>query len=173
MNRKRTGKIEKDLDGFKKIVGEARSIKEVIDRMGYKESGGVYKHLHLKFEEYGIDTSHFVGQKWAKGKSSATDDSLKIMAERISLPWNEVFCKDSKYKGGGKALIKKLVGSGKREYKCECCEVIEWQGKKLRLELDHKNGNNRDNQEENLRILCPNCHSQTETHSKRIAVRVA
>lgn len=170
---KRIGKIEKNLDGFKKIVGEARSIKEVMDRMGYKESGGVYKHLRLKFEEYDIDTSHFTGQSWSKGKNSSTDESIKNMAEKVSLPWNEVFCQNSTYRGGGKALIKKLVQTGKREHKCENCEIFEWQGKKLRLELDHKNGDNRDNREENLRILCPNCHSQTETHSKRKIARVA
>jgi Zn finger protein HypA/HybF involved in hydrogenase expression len=169
--KKRIGKVEKDLDGFKKIVAQSRSVKEVIDRMGYKESGGVYKHLRLKFDEYQIDSSHFTGQGWAKGKSSDTDDGVKRQAERHALPWEEVFCKNSKYRGGGKSLIKKLICAKKKEYKCEECEIVEWKGRVIRLELDHKNGDNRDNREENLRILCPNCHSQTETHSRRLDVR--
>lgn len=51
------------------------------------------------------------------------------------------------------------------EYVCESCgNKGEWNNKKLVLHLDHKNGNNKDNRIENLRYLCPNCHSQTETY---------
>lgn len=48
-------------------------------------------------------------------------------------------------------------------YKCDCCGISEWQGKKLALQLDHINGDNHDNRLENLHWLCPNCHSQTDT----------
>lgn len=46
---------------------------------------------------------------------------------------------------------------------CLHCGISEWQGKPLTLELDHIDGNNQNNGRENLRILCPNCHSQTPT----------
>lgn len=50
-------------------------------------------------------------------------------------------------------------------YVCHHCQNNgEWYGRKLTLELDHKNGNRNDNRKENLRFLCPNCHSQTPTH---------
>lgn len=50
----------------------------------------------------------------------------------------------------------------KRGYKCEVCGIGEWQGKKLTLHVDHINGDPSNNQPTNLRLICPNCHSQTE-----------
>lgn len=61
-------------------------------------------------------------------------------------------------------LKKRLLHLGLLEYKCcECGNTGEWNGNKLSLELDHINGDNKDNRLENLRIMCPNCHSQTPT----------
>ena len=48
-----------------------------------------------------------------------------------------------------------------------CGNIGEWNGNSLSLQLDHINGIHTDNRIENLRMLCPNCHSQTETFSKR------
>jgi hypothetical protein len=47
--------------------------------------------------------------------------------------------------------------------KCDCCGISEWQEKPIVLELDHIDGDNKNNKRENLRMLCPNCHSQTPT----------
>lgn len=63
----------------------------------------------------------------------------------------------------------RLIKNGIKEWKCESCGITEWLGKRIALELDHINGNNSDHRLENLRILCPNCHSQTDTHSGKNA----
>lgn len=62
-------------------------------------------------------------------------------------------------------LKRRLLNENILENKCHICGITEWNGKKLSLHLDHINGVNNDNRLENLRILCPNCHSQTETYS--------
>ncbi len=48
--------------------------------------------------------------------------------------------------------------------KCLICEISEWQGRPIRIEIDHIDGNHANNGRENLRGLCPNCHSQTSTY---------
>lgn len=67
-------------------------------------------------------------------------------------------------------LKKRLLANNLFDYKCaikECSNVGQWLGKKLSLELDHINGISDDNRLENLRFLCPNCHSQTITFRKK------
>jgi len=50
-----------------------------------------------------------------------------------------------------------------RGYRCEDCGLDSWKGKSLPLEVEHVNGLNFDNKEENVKLLCPNCHSLTPT----------
>ncbi len=57
----------------------------------------------------------------------------------------------------------RLFAEGLKENKCEICGISEWNGLKLNCQLDHIDGNKNNNNLENLRIICPNCHSQTET----------
>ena len=58
----------------------------------------------------------------------------------------------------------RLIESEIKDSKCEVCGLSEWLGFPIRLELDHIDGNMYNHKLENLRILCPNCHSQTETY---------
>jgi hypothetical protein len=80
-----------------------------------------------------------------------------------------ILIKDSTYLSSN-SLKKKLFKYNFLENKCqECGNIGSWNGKELKLQLDHINGSSNDNRLENLRILCPNCHTQTETFgSKRL-----
>lgn len=62
------------------------------------------------------------------------------------------------------SLKRRLVREGVLEYKCAVCGINEWLGQEISLQLDHINGVNNDHRAENLRFLCPNCHSQTDTY---------
>lgn len=56
----------------------------------------------------------------------------------------------------------KLIREGVKEHRCEICGLAEWNSLPIPIELDHINGNNKDNHLENLRVLCCNCHAQTD-----------
>jgi hypothetical protein len=64
-------------------------------------------------------------------------------------------------------LKKKLLSAKIKHEKCEICGIVNWNGKKLNFELDHIDGNPRNHVLNNLRILCPNCHSQTDTYRSK------
>jgi len=59
-----------------------------------------------------------------------------------------------------------------RGHKCEVCQGVEWMGKQIPLELDHMNGDCRNNVKENLRLICPNCHAQTDTYKGKNVGRI-
>lgn len=52
-----------------------------------------------------------------------------------------------------------------RGHRCECCGNSKWMGKAIPIQIDHIDGNRDNNEDENLRLLCPNCHAMTETFS--------
>jgi DNA-binding CsgD family transcriptional regulator len=69
-------------------------------------------------------------------------------------------------------LKRRLLGEGLKDARCERCGIGQWRGRPLSLELHHINGDGHDNRLENLQLLCPNCHSQTENFGVRNVVRL-
>lgn len=119
---------------------------EFIKMLGYKTSHGEnYKTVQKRLDEFNIDTSHFVTR--TKNRTITEDD---------------VFCKNSSVCQN--TLRRFYLQRKDVEYKCVKCGVgAIWNGIPLSLQLDHSDGDNKNNLPENLRWLCPNCHSQTFT----------
>jgi len=67
----------------------------------------------------------------------------------------------------------RLLAAGLKQERCEACGLTDWDGRSISLELHHVNGDGQDNRLENLRLLCPNCHSQTDTWGGRNKARRA
>jgi len=117
-------------------------------------SGTSYAWIKNKIKELGISTSHFTGQGHLRGKTH--NWSVKI-------PLFDIMVENSLCQNNN-ALKKRLIRENILIEKCNECEISHWQDKKLSLHMDHINGINDDNRLENLRLLCPNCHSLTPTY---------
>ena len=101
-------------------------------------------------KEYNLDTSHFTGQKTNIGNK-----------HNVGLSKEDFFQKDKMIKSSD--IIKKLINTKEKEYKCECCGIEKWNNKPIRLQVHHIDGDHFNNELSNIQLLCPNCHSQTDT----------
>jgi predicted RNA-binding Zn-ribbon protein involved in translation (DUF1610 family) len=139
-------------DRLREVVAEARSIMDVLRRLGYKSlTGGTHSHISRRVKKAGIDTAHFLTAKEALRKFRT---SGKLAPESV-LVINESGRREAAFR-----LRRALIESG-TPYICSQCAIgPEWNGKSIVLEVDHKNNNFVDNRAHNLRFLCPNCHSQ-------------
>ena len=144
------------------LVEESLSFAEVIRRLGKTPAGSTQALIVRRIREYGLDVSHFLGQ----GRNCGEAHKGGFRKKR----WDEVLVirKDNQRECPFR-LRRALIESG-RKYQCEntgCNVGGEWMRKPIMLNVDHANGNWRDCRPENVRFLCPNCHSQTDGHSNR------
>jgi hypothetical protein len=113
-------------------------------------------NMHFStFKRYAVKYDCYIPNQAGKGIRKKTNGHFIPLDDII------VKCKHPQYSTN--KLKHRLYKSGLKYNICECCGVCEWQGKKLVCELDHIDGDRTNHNLKNLRILCPNCHSQTDT----------
>lgn len=135
-------------------VKENYSIRQVLVTLNVSPHGGNYRVINSYIEKLGLDTSHFKGQGWSKSKKIGYRSSIKdYLSNKQPI---------QSYK-----LKNRLFLEGLKDKKCEVCGITHWNGELAPLELDHINGNHKDNTLSNLKILCPNCHAQTPTYRSK------
>ena len=139
---------------LKNAVKKAKSFSQVIKMLGLVPAGGNYVQVQERIRFLKLDNSHFTGYAWNRG----------MRGRYLPLtPLAEIMVENSTYQSY--KLKVRLFREGIKEPKCEQCG---WCAKsvdgRIPVELDHINGKHFDNRLENLRILCPNCHSLQLTH---------
>jgi hypothetical protein len=107
-------------------------------------------------ELLGLEASHFMGQGWRKGSR------LPVVPAR---PLEKVLVTGTLVKTS--QLRERLIRTRLKAERCEMCGKERWNGRPIPLELDHVNGKRDDNRLSNLRLLCPNCHAQTDNYRGR------
>ena len=144
------------------VLSTSKSMREVILKFNLSPNGsGGYRNIKKRIIDLGLAIPKY--NYYGSGEARRTIDD------------GDAFCENSTYPR--QSLKRRILKDGLLKYECvDCGNMGEYNGKQLSLHLDHKNGINNDNRLENLRFLCPNCHSQTETYSgkanKQIKVKV-
>lgn len=136
---------------FKQIIQNNYSYSDCLRALGLGTRGGSSTDiLKRRIKELNLNTDHF---------------SLTHSGAYKKYSLDEILVQNSTY-ANITSLKKRLIDEQVLEYKCACCGNIgQWNGAPLSLQLDHINGDNMDHRKENLRFLCPNCHSQTNTYA--------
>lgn len=141
-------------DDLIELFNKHDSIRQVLIDLGYDSNGsGAYTLLRNKCIKEGVTIPKYI--------KKVNNQENFINKKQYS----EILCENSTFPRGH--LKKRLLKDGLLDYKCDVCGISKWRNKSISLHLDHINGVNNDNRLENLRLLCPNCHTQTKTYGGR------
>ena len=136
---------------FIKAVKNNISIRGVLIELGLAPYGGNYKTVKNNIKKYNLTTDHWKGQHANKGKKFPPKRPIEDYLE-------------NKFNIQSFKLKLRLLSEDIFEHKCSCCGRKEWNNQPIPIELDHIDGDNKNNNLDNLRLLCPNCHAQTDTY---------
>jgi len=175
-------------DEIIRLLNEGKSVSEIVSLIKCSKGTVSYyrKEIGLIYENprKPIDSFHWnvIQQNYDEGCLSVSQICKKYNISRNNLleakekglfniipqSYNdyEVFVENSDY--SRHSLKKRIIKQNLMEYKCQCCGLGDkWNNEIISLQLDHINGINNDNRIENLRFLCPNCHSQQDTYAAK------
>lgn len=143
------------------IVKTSINYMQVIRKLDLCESGGSQQHIKKIVKGFEIDTSHFLGYKTTAGNRNPNVIKIKRNADDILI--ND--------RAASTAQLNRALNEKGVKYKCSNneCNITEWLGNKISLQIHHKDGDKYNNLISNLCYLCPNCHTQTDNWgSKKI-----
>lgn len=143
-------------DEFAKLLKESNSYANLARLLGYSVQSGSLRRIKQKIKDLQLDDSHirFNTNKYISKGSFDYKNTKDVLVQHSNVNLNNHW-------------KKRLIKEGILKNNCYLCGLEPiWNGKKLVLQLDHINGDNRDHRALNLRLLCPNCHSQTLTFSR-------
>ncbi|MEX1656699.1 HNH endonuclease signature motif containing protein [Streptomyces pseudovenezuelae] len=142
------------------VVAESTSVNDVLRRLGLEVVGGHHTNISRRIKAYDIDTSHFslVVRTERQRYNQRRRTPREILTEDTSVHARRV----------PSSRLKRAMREVGVAEQCALCGIKGvWLGEPLPLEVDHIDGNWRDNRVENLRLLCPNCHSTTDSYRGR------
>ncbi|MFJ2832127.1 HNH endonuclease signature motif containing protein [Streptomyces sp. NPDC087263] len=147
-------------DILEPVVAASASVNEVLRRLGLEVVGGHHTNISRRIKAYCIDTSHFTPvvrterQRYNQRRRTAEEIlTVDTSAHARRVP---------------SSRLKRAIGELGVAERCALCGIEGvWLGEPLPLEVDHVDGNWRNNRIENLRLLCPNCHSTTDSYRGR------
>ena len=144
------------------VVRQSVNMRHLLELVSLAPKGGNYKVMKRRLDLLNISTVHWGSTKQRQGHLKG-----KTHNWAIKTPLSEVLIEN--YMGGiiSHKLKLRLIKEGFLHRKCYECGGVEWRGYPIPIELEHKNGNTRDNRLDNLTLLCPNCHALTPTYRRR------
>lgn len=157
MSERKTSQIWKiPKEKFKQIVDTNYSWNGVVKACNFGHAGNS-RTVKKRVNEEKLDVSHFTGMGWSKGtKKTEKQKFFKRTLEDILVKNSDPYQNQS--------LKKRLINNNILKDECSVCNLPPiWNNKQIVLQLDHINGDTHDNRIENIRVICPNCHSQTDT----------
>lgn len=138
-------------------MDESDSYADVLRKLNISEHGANRTTLKKIINEYDLDLT--------KISENRKKQNLKILnkIQKKEIPLEDILNNVVPYKSS--KLIKRLFKEGYKEEKCERCGITKWMGEKIVFHLHHEDGDHNNNKITNLKVLCPNCHSQTDNYA--------
>lgn len=139
---------------FSEIVKQSINYSQILNKCGLVVAGGNYKTIRNRIDKLCLSVTHFTSTPSTKGKTLGPKRLLEVYLE-------------NKYPIHSDRLRRRLLCENVKKHQCEMCKLTEWFNKPIPLELHHIDGNHNNNNLNNIQLLCPNCHSLTNTYRGR------